>query len=108
MDRRVRQRRHWLLHGLLPALLAAAASADEVPAADTLGPAFATRNAAFLPVSYAQLPGWDSDALHESANGMRASCQALQRKPAWAGICADFDALDGSDAALRGFFLRNF
>lgn len=108
MDRRVRQRRHWLLHGLLPALLVAAASADEVPAADTLGPAFATRNAAFLPVSYAQLPGWDSDALHESANGMRASCQALQRKPAWAGICADFDALDGSDAALRGFFLRNF
>ena len=108
MDRRARQRRHRLLHGLLPALLAAAAWADEAPIADTLGPAFATRNAAFLPVSYARLPGWDSDALHESANGMRASCRALQRKPVWTGICADFDALDGSDAALRGFFLRNF
>lgn len=112
MDRFIRRARRSLLRGLLlPAVLAAAPAFADDPAAAgsaTLGPAFATRNAAFTPVSYAQLPGWDSDALHESANGMRSSCTALQRKPAWAPICADFDALDGSDTALRGFFLRNF
>lgn len=103
--------------GLLPVLAAAQqpVAAGAVPASpaavDTaaLGPAFETRNAVFDPVPFEQMPGWTSDTLHESADGMRASCKALRRKVAWSATCADFDTVDGSsDAALRGFFQRHF
>jgi membrane-bound lytic murein transglycosylase A len=103
---------HAPARGLLcgTALLATLCAPVRLRAQDgAVGQPFATRNASFEPVAFDQVPGWNQDALHESADGMRTSCAALRRKAAWSEVCADFDRVDtGSDAALRGFFQRNF
>ncbi|WP_251044087.1 MULTISPECIES: MltA domain-containing protein [unclassified Lysobacter] len=117
MDRspslRVFVRRAGASAALAAALLAAQAGvcvmAQEAAPEAVLGQPFATRHAAFEPVRFADVPGWDNDALHESANGMRESCDALRRKQGWSTVCAAFDRVDtGSDAALRAFFESNF
>lgn len=117
MDRspslRVFVRRAGASAALAGALLTAQAGqyvmAQEAAPAAVLGQPFATRHAAFEPVRFADVPGWDNDALHESANGMRESCDALRRKQGWSTVCAAFDRVDaGSDAALRAFFESNF
>lgn len=93
----------WLLALCLPAWPVLAQDAAPI------GQPFATRNANFEPVAFEQLPGWNQDALHESADGMRASCQALRRKSGWSAVCGDFDGVDANnDVALRAFFQRNF
>ena len=90
------------------AQIAMAQAAAPAPAPAS-GEAFATRHAAFEPVRFADVPGWDDDALHESANGMRESCDALRRKQGWSTVCTAFDGVDPrSDAALRAFFESNF
>lgn len=94
---------------LWPLLPAAAPAQDGATSAAELGHPFATRHAAFEPVRFGDLPGWNQDTLREGADGMRQSCAALRRKPGWGALCAEFDGVDaGNDAALRAFFERNF
>lgn len=100
-----------LRRGVLVAGIAALMCADvhaQTPDSG-LGEAFTTRHAAFEPVPFEDIPGWESDSLQESAEGMRQSCNALRSRPAWSQVCAEFAAIDSrNDGALRDFFVRNF
>lgn len=74
-----------------------------------LGQPFVTRFARFQPVAFASLPGWDTDALHESLGVFSRSCKVLSRKSAWSASCAELGDADlGSDASARRFFETNF
>lgn len=110
--------------GLLAAALAAGAGAqspdttppaaaplDPLPPQSTaaeLGQPFATKHAAFEPRAFDDLPGWRNDSLPEATEGMRQSCAALQRKPVWGELCAEFARTSGDHGGMRAFFERNF
>lgn len=84
---------------------------DAAPADSTtaLGQPFATRYARFQPVAFDALPGWNTDALHESLGVFSRSCKVLKRKSAWSDSCAELGSTDlSSDDAARRFFESHF
>lgn len=85
---------------------AAPAQGEAQPA--SVGQSFATRHGVFEARSFDDLPGWKTDSLAEAAEGMRQSCVALQRKPVWASLCSQFQAVGHDPVALRSFFEGNF
>ncbi len=96
----------WLLFApLLVALLLAACSAPNpgAPAATQVN------NAPRLtPARWADLPGWESDDLHEAWPAFRASCHVLSKQPAWSGVCARAESVADDSASLHRFFEDNF
>lgn len=97
-----------LRSGLAAAVIAAAAAPSAAQDA-SLGQPFATKHGVFEPIAFVDVPGWGDDVLHESAEGMRATCSALRRKAGWAAACAAFDGVGtGDDHALRTFFETYF
>ncbi|POZ62445.1 murein transglycosylase A [Chromobacterium alticapitis] len=59
--------------------------------------------------SPASLPDWNRQSLGDTLQGLRQSCRALQKKPAWSGVCLEAAALPSSDAdAARRFFENRF
>ncbi|MGC0152392.1 murein transglycosylase A [Chromobacterium vaccinii] len=59
--------------------------------------------------SPAALPAWNGQALGDSLQGLRQSCRALQKKPAWNGVCREAGVLAANDAdAVRRFFENRF
>jgi membrane-bound lytic murein transglycosylase A len=72
----------------------------------------------FRAVSYAELPGWNADDLHQALPALRKSCDSMRRQPDdrtlpgariagtmgdWAEVCA-FILSAGPESDLRGFF----
>jgi membrane-bound lytic murein transglycosylase A len=97
----------WL--GVSAAAFAQSPEATPAAAATALGQPFATRFARFQPVPFAALPGWNTDALHESLGVFSRSCKVLSRKSAWSASCAELGGTDlGSDDAARNFFENHF
>ena len=71
--------------------------------------AFATRNALYEPVRFADLPGWNTDNVADAWEAFRRSCSALGAKAGWAAPCAQSRTVDaGNTAAVRRFFEQNF
>jgi membrane-bound lytic murein transglycosylase A len=58
----------------------------------------------FEPVTFADLPGWQSDELADILGALRASCRRLRTLDAWRPTCADAAALQSDAAAVRVFF----
>ena len=72
-----------LMLGIAISTIAAAQSAQEVPPqAPTnpdLGPAFATRNAAYVPILLDEIPGWEDESLGEMYANFSTNCKAMKR-----------------------------
>jgi membrane-bound lytic murein transglycosylase A len=110
-SRRNRFRMPWLALGIALSSLAAAQSAPEAGVAPTnpnLGPAFATRNAAYVPVLFEEIPGWEDESFEETHAGFTSNCKAMKRRSAWAPVCAKFARLPKDEAALRAFMHDEF
>ncbi len=109
--RREHLRRLLLAGGIALATLASAQSTQPAPEAATnpaLGPAFATRNAAYVPVLLEEIPGWDEENLSELQANFNTNCKAMQRRSAWAPLCSRLARLPRDDAALRQFLQEEF
>ena len=97
----------WL--GVTAAAFAQLPDAAPSDSSTALGQPFATRYARFQPVAFAALPGWNTDALHESLGVFSRSCKVLSRKSAWSDSCAELGGTDlSSDDAARRFFENHF
>jgi membrane-bound lytic murein transglycosylase A len=86
-----------------------AAALGETDAAHAAATPFATRNALYTPVSFANLPGWKTDDVAQSWEAFRLSCSVLGRKPGWSAPCTAMRNVNGNDNnAVRRFFEENF
>ena len=97
--------------GIAISSFAAAQSATDPVAAPTnpdLGPAFATKNAAYVPVLFDEIPGWGDESFDETHASFASNCKAMKRRSAWAPICARLAKLPKNDAALRNFMHDEF
>ena len=82
-----------------------------VPAVDNDVPrnGFVTRHAYYEPTRFRDMPGWSEDAVGESWEALRRSCQALAAKDGWQRACAAMASVNDRDpAAMRRFFETNF
>lgn len=97
--------------GIAITSLAAAQSAPDTPPAPVnpaLGPAFATKTAAYVPVLFDEIPGWENESFEETAAGFARNCNAMKRRSAWAPICSRLSKLPKTDAALQQFMHDEF
>lgn len=110
-SRRQPIRMPWLALGIALSSFAAAQSAPEpgiAPTNPNLGPAFATKTAAYVPVLFEEIPGWENESFDETHAGFTSNCKAMKRRSAWAPLCAKFGKLAKNDAALRDFMHDEF
>ena len=101
----------WLALGIAISSFAAAQSAPDPAAAPTnpdLGPAFSTKNAAYVPVLFDEIPGWEDESFEQTYASFSSNCKAMKRRSAWAPICAKLARLPKNDAALRAFMHDEF
>ncbi len=97
--------------GIAISSLAAAQSAPDTPTTPVnpnLGPAFATKTAAYVPVLFDEIPGWNDESFEETTAGFANNCKAMKRRSAWAPICARLAELPKTDAALQQFMHDEF
>lgn len=94
--------------GAATGTVAAAQSAPEVPTNPDLGPAFATRNAAYVPILLDEIPGWENEDFGETYASFSNNCRAMKRRKAWAPLCAKLASLPRSEGALRQFLHEEF
>lgn len=101
--------RHLLLAlGMAASIVAAAQSAPEAPTNPDLGPAFATRNAAYVPILLDEIPGWEHEDFEEVFASFNTNCRAMKRRSAWAPICARLAKLPHDESTLRQFLHDEF
>jgi len=100
----------WLALGIALSSFAAAQSAPDgaAPTNPALGPAFATKNAAYVPVLFDEIPGWEDESFEETYASFASNCKAMKRRSSWAPLCARLAKLPRNDAALRGFMHDEF
>lgn len=92
----------------LPSVVPAQAETPRAPEArPQAGTGFATRNAFFQPVAWADVPGWHEDDPAGAWEAFRKSCDALARRDVWRGVCARAAAVAPGDARRR-FFEQEF
>ncbi len=65
------------------------------------------------PVAFADLPGWNEDALQDAWPSFTESCSALTTRQAsaatWNAVCTSATTIDGRDGlAVRTFFVKHF
>ena len=97
--------------GIALSSFAAAQSAPDPATAPTnpdLGPAFATKNAAYVPVLFDEIPGWGDESFDETYASFSTNCKAMKRRSSWAPLCARLAKLAKNDAALRDFMHDEF
>ncbi|HSD18227.1 MAG TPA: MltA domain-containing protein [Thermomonas sp.] len=94
--------------GIALSSFAAAQSAPEGPANPDLGPAFATKTAAYVPVMFDEIPGWGDESFDETYASFSTNCKAMKRRSAWAPLCAKLAKLPRNDEALRQFMHDEF
>lgn len=94
--------------GVATGTVAAAQSAPEVPTNPDLGPAFATRNAAYVPILLDEIPGWENEDFGEAFASFSTNCRAMKRRSAWAPLCAKLAGLPRNENALRQFLHEEF
>jgi membrane-bound lytic murein transglycosylase A len=107
-DHRVFFRRVFL--ALLAAIVAACTT---LPPPAPPRPAPESAGAILSPVAFAQIPGWEDDALSDAWTAFLAGCAALTAMPAnepvWREPCAATAQIQGRDSAsVRAFFERYF
>lgn len=62
-----------------------------------------------IPVSFADLPGWENDDMVALWPAFRNSCRALGKKAQWRDVCNESVYVDGENpVAIRSFFESNF
>jgi membrane-bound lytic murein transglycosylase A len=89
--------------------LLAACTTPLPPTPPTPQPQPASAKPILVPANWSSLPGWADDPLVDAWPAFLASCSAVARKPAWAGVCATARTVDGNDAlAIRNFFESRF
>lgn len=94
--------------GIALSSFAAAQSAPETPVNPDLGPAFATKTAAYVPVLFDEIPGWGEESFDETYASFSTNCKAMKRRTAWAPLCAKLAKLPRNDTALRQFMHDEF
>ncbi|RZA19876.1 MAG: hypothetical protein EOP93_07560, partial [Lysobacteraceae bacterium] len=97
--------------GIALSSFAAAQSAPDPAATQTnpdLGPAFATKNASYVPVLFDEIPGWEDESFDETYASFASNCKAMKRRSAWAPLCTRLAKLQKNDAALRDFMHDEF
>ena len=110
-SRFARLRTPLLALGIALSSIAAAQSAPDpatAPVNPDLGPAFATKNAAYVPVLFDEIPGWGEESFDETYASFSTNCKAMKRRTAWAPLCAKLAKLPRNDAALRQFMHDEF
>ena len=106
--RLLRLRAPLLALGIALSSFAAAQSAPEAPINPDLGPAFATKTAAYVPVLFDEIPGWGEESFDETYASFSTNCKAMKRRTAWAPLCAKLAKLPRNDEALRQFMHDEF
>ena len=95
-------KRRLALIGLL-ALLGACQTTTRLPTS-----AGRVARVVYVPAHFADLPGWDADAVQEAWPALLSSCH-VQIRPEWRDVCAAAAALAPVPAAaIRTFFEANF
>lgn len=94
--------------GVAASTIAAGQSAPEAPTNPDLGPAFSTRNAAYVPILLDEIPGWENEDFEEVYASFANNCRAMKRRSAWAPICARLAKLPRSESALQQFMHEEF
>ncbi|TVO64777.1 murein transglycosylase [Denitromonas ohlonensis] len=91
-----------------PAPVAPKPQAVTPPSAPVASPAVAPGR--LVAARWADLPGWNADAMEAAWPAWQRSCRVLRKDAAWAGVCAQADALGDAPAraVVRQFFDRNF
>ena len=111
VPRLARFRTPLLALGIALSSIAAAQSAPDpatAPVNPDLGPAFATKNAAYVPVLFDEIPGWEDESFDETYASFASNCKAMKRRSAWAPLCARLARLPKNDTALRDFMHDEF
>ena len=106
-----RQRRLRLLlltMGVATSTIAVAQNPPVLPTNPDLGPAFATRNATYVPILLDEIPGWEHEDFDEAFASFATNCKAMKRRSAWAPICAKLARLPRTESALRQFLHDEF
>jgi peptidoglycan lytic transglycosylase A len=61
------------------------------------------------PAAWSELPEWGRDSVRASLEAFARSCTALDKQPAWQGVCAGAQTLTAAnDADIVSFFELNF
>lgn len=61
------------------------------------------------PAAWSELPDWGRDSVRASLEAFSRSCTALDKQPAWSGVCAGAQTLGGAtNGELVSFFELNF
>ena len=94
--------------GIALSSFAAAQSAPDAPANPELGPAFATKTAAYVPVMFDEIPGWEDESFDETYASFSTNCKAMKRRSAWAPLCARLAKLPKTHEALQQFMHDEF
>ena len=97
-----------LAAGIALSTFAAAQSTPDAPANPDLGPAFATKTAAYVPVLFDEIPGWEEESFDEIYASFSTNCKAMKRRKAWAPLCSKLAKLPKNDPALRAFLHEEF
>lgn len=107
----IRLRSALLTTGIAISTLAAAQSAPDLPTTPVnpnLGPAFATKNAAYVPILFDEIPGWDEENFDTTHSNFSTNCKAMRRRQAWTSLCDKLAKLPRTDAAMRQFLNDEF
>ena len=96
-----RMRAPLLALGIALSSFAAAQSAPEAPINPDLGPAFATKTAAYVPVLFDEIPGWGEESFDETYASFSTNCKAMKRRTAWAPLCAKLAKLPRDSSPSR-------
>jgi len=94
---------------MLLVVLAACTTTPPAPPAPTPPPtpAPAPRPTAQLtPVRYADLPGWQDDAIEDAWPALLHSCRALRNRPAWQKACAGVNDIAAADRGAQRAFIE--
>jgi membrane-bound lytic murein transglycosylase A len=76
---------------------------DDVERMSPAAPIVQTKSR-WMPVRWADVPGWNEDALHDAWNAWLRSCE--RPTPVWQGLCADVRRLSIADAAGQRAWMR--
>ena len=87
---------------VLPTFPVAPSVSSEEPAPNA--PAIEWAKSRWHPVRWADLPGFEADALHEAWNAWIRSCE--RATPVWTSICADVRKLSIADGAQQRAWMR--
>ncbi|HLU76967.1 MAG TPA: murein transglycosylase A [Burkholderiales bacterium] len=64
--------------------------------------------APLAPATFADLEGWNADAVEQAWSAFLTSCTTLVNRPEWQAVCTEASTMSAEPAAIRAFFESRF